>query len=88
MADDRKHPDSADDANPPALPERDSPVARPTLDEGEMYVFSEADCADIAAEFYAFARELPALSDSQAEEAATMMYELMTGAWTSHATDG
>jgi len=82
MTDDRKHPHNDD---LPAPHDREAPVARPTQDEGDLYVFSETDCADIAADVFAFARELPTMSDDQAEETATMVFELLTGAWGEHA---
>ena len=62
----------ADDADPPP---------RLTADEGDFYVYSEDDASKIAAEAYAWLREIPELDESRAEEIATMFYDLMTGDW-------
>jgi hypothetical protein len=67
-------------------PAREPPVARPTIEEGDLYVFSEEDAADIASEVYCFAVQYPGLDRSDAEELATYVYELMTGNWESRLT--
>jgi hypothetical protein len=63
------------------MSDRNGPVARPTLDDGELYVLSEEDAGELAAEAYAWLRELPELDDARAEEISTMIYELITGEW-------
>lgn len=59
----------------------EGPVARPTLDEGELFVLSEEDAANLAAEAFAWLHELPELDEDRAEEISTMFYELLTGEW-------
>jgi hypothetical protein len=58
----------------------DSPP-RPPADEGDLYVYSEEDASKIAAEAYAWLREIPELDEGRAEEIATMFYDLLTGDW-------
>jgi len=61
--------------------DRPGPVARPTLSRGDLYVFDDEDLADASAELFAWTRELNGVSDADAEEISTMMYEILTEGW-------
>jgi len=69
------------------MTDRDEPVARPTLSEGDLFVFSEEDLADASAEMVVWLREIPGLTDAHAEEAATMMFEILTDGWADTLSD-
>lgn len=45
----------------------------------DLFVFTEADIAELTAEFHAFLREVPEFDESTTEEASRMMYQLLTG---------
>jgi len=62
-------------------PAREPPVARPTIDEGEMFVISEEDAAELAAELYCWLIQYPAMDQTMSEETATHFYDLLTGNW-------
>jgi len=61
--------------------DRDQPVARPTLDGGALYVYSDEDIGELAAEMFSWVRECPEIDEARAEEISTMMYEILTGEW-------
>lgn len=67
--------------------DRPDQPARPTLDQ-DLYVYSEEDLGEVAAELLAVIREYPGLSDAEAEEIADYQYDLLTGDFATQDTDG
>lgn len=68
----------------PHTNDRNGPTGDPSdIDDGNIYIYSEDDIDQITREAYAWIRELPMVTDEDAEEIATMYYELLTGRWSS-----
>jgi hypothetical protein len=65
----------------PDASDPDRPDVAAALEDGDLYVYAEADLEDIAAEVFAQVRELEGVDDTQATEIATMIYDLHTGDW-------
>jgi len=65
----------------------DEPV-RPTQDTGDLYVYSDADVAELCAEVFAQVREYDGVDDDLAERLADGVYELFTSDLAQAVTSG
>lgn len=54
---------------------------RPTQDEGDLFLYTEDDLAQLAAEVYAWVREVDGVDEATAEAIADAVFELHTGQW-------
>lgn len=68
------------------MSDEDAPDELVAREDGDLYVYSEEDIANISAEVLAWVREVPGVDESDALEVSDMVYELCTDGYFSHST--
>lgn len=77
------NPNSNPDHNPDANAPAQEPPPRNRSLNGDLYVYTDADLQDIAAEVYAHLHDHPHVDDLLADQIANLVYDLHTGDWLS-----